>query len=163
MIAEEDYKLLLRKILADPETEAFIKNILLNRPLVFESPDGSNRLEIAPNAVVNNAVFNLSSGSICVEDWAFFGHEVKLLTGTHDPAKFGRERQMAIPPKGRDIVVKSGAWIGTGAIILGPCTIGEHAVVAAGSVVRKDVPPFAIVGGTPAKIIKMLDGAPGNE
>ncbi|WP_045727284.1 acetyltransferase [Xanthomonas sp. GPE 39] len=156
---EDDYKVLLRKILKDPETEAFVKEIVLNKPLVFESSDGSNTLDIAASAVVNNATFNLSSGSISIEDWAFFGHEVKLLTGSHDATRLDQERQTSIPQKGRDIVVKRGAWICTGAIILGPCIIGEHAVVAAGAVVTHDVPPFAVVGGVPAKLIKMLDGA----
>ncbi|MBO9882161.1 MULTISPECIES: acetyltransferase [Xanthomonas] len=156
---EDDYKILLRRILKDPETEAFVKDIVLNRPLVFESSDGSNTLDIAASAVVNNATFNLSSGSIKIEDWAFFGHEVKLLTGSHDATRFDRERQTSIPQKGRDIVVKRGAWICTGAILVGPCIIGEHAVVAAGAVVTHDVPAFAVVGGAPAKLIKMLDGA----
>jgi len=158
-----DYKDLLRKILADPEMEAFVKDIVLNRPLVFESADGSNTLEIADNAVVNNALFNLSSGNIRIEDWAFFGHEVRLLTGTHDATKLERERQAVVPRKGRDITVKRGAWICSGAIIVGPCTIGEHSVVAAGSVVTKDVAPFTVVGGMPAKVIRRLDRAPDNE
>ncbi|MBB5884690.1 acyltransferase [Xanthomonas sp. LMG 8992] len=158
-MTEDDYKVLLRKILKDPETEAFVKDIVLNKPLVFESSDGSNTLDIAASAVVNNATFNLSSGSIRIEDWAFFGHEVKLLTGSHDATRFDQERQTSIPQKGRDIVVKRGAWICTGAILVGPCIIGEHAVVAAGAVVTHDVPPFAVVGGAPAKLIKMLDGA----
>ncbi|MFL7979739.1 acyltransferase [Xanthomonas vasicola] len=156
-IGEDELKALLRKILADPETEAFVKNIVLNRPLIFESANGSNTLHIAPTAVVNNATFNLSSGNIQVQDWAFFGHEVKLLTGSHDARVLNRDRQTAVPKSGRDIVVGQGAWICTGAIILGPCTIGEHAVVAAGAVVNRDVPSFAVVGGVPAKIIKMVD------
>ena len=45
-------------------------------------------------------------------------------------------------------------WIGTGAILLDGVTIGNGAIVAAGAVVNKDVPPYAVVGGVPAKIIK---------
>lgn len=52
------------------------------------------------------------------------------------------------------IVVKDDVWIGHGAIILSGVTIGQGAVIAAGSVVNKDVPDYAIIGGTPAKIIK---------
>ena len=163
MISDDDFNGLLRRILDDPKTEAFVRNVVLNRPLVFESADGTNILDIAPSAGVNNATFNLSSGSIRVEDWAFFGHEVKVLTGTHDATQFNRDRQVAIPQKGRDITIMQGAWICTGAMIIGPCTIGEHAVVAAGSVVIRDVPPYAVVGGTPARIIKMLDGDAGHE
>lgn len=55
------------------------------------------------------------------------------------------------------IYIKKGAWIGAGAIILSPVTIGEYSVVAAGAVVTKDVPPFTVVGGVPAKKIKKID------
>lgn len=53
-----------------------------------------------------------------------------------------------------DIIVEDDVWIGHGATILSGVHIGQGAVVAAGSVVTKDVPPYAIVGGVPAKIIK---------
>lgn len=53
------------------------------------------------------------------------------------------------------IVVDDDVWIGHGAIILSPTHIGRGAIVAAGSVVTKDVPPYSIVAGVPAKIVKM--------
>jgi acetyltransferase-like isoleucine patch superfamily enzyme len=53
-----------------------------------------------------------------------------------------------------DIVIKNDVWIGVNSTILDGITIGNGAVVAAGSVVTKSVPPYAIVGGNPAKIIK---------
>jgi acetyltransferase-like isoleucine patch superfamily enzyme len=52
------------------------------------------------------------------------------------------------------IIVEDDVWIGHGAIILSPLRIGHGAIIAAGSVVTKDVPPYAIVGGNPAKLIK---------
>lgn len=52
------------------------------------------------------------------------------------------------------IVVKDDVWIGMDAIILSGITIGQGAVIAAGSVVTKDIPPYSIVGGNPAKILK---------
>jgi acetyltransferase-like isoleucine patch superfamily enzyme len=52
------------------------------------------------------------------------------------------------------IIVEDDVWIGHGAIILSPVKIGHGAIVAAGSVVTKDVPPYAIVGGNPARLIK---------
>ena len=53
-----------------------------------------------------------------------------------------------------DIIVDDDVWIGQNAIILSGIHIGQGAVIAAGSIVTKDVPPYAIVGGVPAKIIK---------
>ncbi len=52
------------------------------------------------------------------------------------------------------IVIQDDVWIGARAIILGGVTIGQGAIVAANSVVTKDVPPYAIMGGTPAKVLK---------
>ncbi|TGD57137.1 CatB-related O-acetyltransferase [Flavobacterium humi] len=52
------------------------------------------------------------------------------------------------------IVVENEVWIGTGAIILSGVTLGKGSIIAAGAVVSKDVPPYAIVGGNPAKIIR---------
>lgn len=53
-----------------------------------------------------------------------------------------------------DIIIKNDVWIGANSILVDGITIGNGAVVAAGSVVTKDVPPYAIVGGNPAKVIK---------
>lgn len=59
-------------------------------------------------------------------------------------------------PRGIDktTIIGNDVWIGHGAIIMGGVEIGEGSVIAAGSVVTKDVPPFSIVGGTPAKFLK---------
>lgn len=53
------------------------------------------------------------------------------------------------------IVVEDDVWIGHGAIILSPVLIGRGAIIAAGSIVKKDVLPYHVVGGCPAKIIKL--------
>ena len=123
------------------------------------------RLHIDPTAVVNNALFNLSSGEVTVGPYAFFGHNVAVLTGTHDIEAFDRERQLAIPRTGRDVVVHRGAWLASEVLVLGPCEIGEHAVVGAGSLVLGDVPPYAIVVGRPAKLVRTIEhrqgGSPG--
>lgn len=67
-------------------------------------------------------------------------------------AQFGLEQREAYS-KG-SIIVKDDVWIGANCLILSGVTIGQGAVLAAGSVVTKDIPPYAIVGGNPAKIIK---------
>ena len=55
---------------------------------------------------------------------------------------------------GYSLIVGNDVWIGSNALIKGGITIGDGAIIAMGAVVTKDVPPYAIVGGTPAKIIK---------
>jgi acetyltransferase-like isoleucine patch superfamily enzyme len=54
----------------------------------------------------------------------------------------------------KDVIIEDGVWCGCNVTILKGCHIGKGAVVAAGSVVTKNVPPYAIVGGNPAKVIK---------
>ncbi|MBQ8065428.1 MAG: acyltransferase [Prevotella sp.] len=56
----------------------------------------------------------------------------------------------------RPVIISDDVWIGANAVVLPGVTIGRHAVVAAGAVVTKDVPDYAVVGGVPAKIIKIL-------
>jgi acetyltransferase-like isoleucine patch superfamily enzyme len=116
-----------------------------------------SRLHIDPTAVVNDALFNLSSGEITVGPYAFFGHRVAVLTGTHDFSKFGRERQTAIPKSGRDVVIGEGAWLASLVLVLGPCRIGPHAVVGAGSLVIRDVEPYTVVAGQPARLLRRIE------
>ena len=54
----------------------------------------------------------------------------------------------------KPIVIEDESWIGANAVIVPGVTIGKHSIVAAGSVVTRDVPPYAVVGGNPAKLIK---------
>jgi len=66
---------------------------------------------------------------------------------------FENEIRDSYAPKG-DTLIKSDAWIGMNAMIMPGVTIGEGAIIAAGSIVTKDIPPYTIVGGNPARIIK---------
>jgi acetyltransferase-like isoleucine patch superfamily enzyme len=125
----------------------------LTEPHVWGPP---GRLRIADSAIVNDALLNTESGSITIGSDAFFGHRVSVLTGTHDVSRRGRERQQAVPSEGRDIVVEEGAWIGSGATLVGPCRIGAHAVVAAGAVVTADVARETVVAGVPARVVRTL-------
>jgi acetyltransferase-like isoleucine patch superfamily enzyme len=134
----------------------------LFRQLVYGDP---SRLHIAPTAVINNALFNLSSGDVTVGDYAFFGHNVSVLTGTHDWTKFGRERQVAVTDTGRDVVIEEGVWVSSNVIIVGPCRVGANSVVGVGSLVLKDVEPYTIVAGSPAKVLRTIPhpGEPARE
>lgn len=62
------------------------------------------------------------------------------------------------PPSAQPVVICDGVVIGANAVVLEGVTVGENSVVAAGSVVTKDVPPFCVVAGVPARIIKQVDG-----
>ena len=114
------------------------------------------KLRIHETAVVNNALFNVSGGEITLGEYVFFGHDVAILTGTHDIEKFGLERQMTFPRSGRDVVIGDGVWLASHVLVLGPVTIGEHSVVAGGSLVREDIEPYTVVAGRPAKVVKKI-------
>jgi acetyltransferase-like isoleucine patch superfamily enzyme len=115
------------------------------------------RLHIAPTAVVNDSLFNLSSGDITVGEWGMLAHGVTILTGTHDMTQFGPARHSAVPRTGRDVTIGEGAWLASNVTVIGPSNIGAHAVVAAGSVVRGDVDAYAIVAGVPARLVGYVD------
>ena len=132
------------------ETAALVAERSLREHRVWGPP---GRLTIAPTAHVNDALFNTESGHITIGDHAFFGHGVAVLTGTHDVAQTGEARQRAVPADGRDVQIGPGAWIGTRALVLGPCRVGADAVVAAGAVVTHDVPDGARVAGVPARAL----------
>lgn len=142
----------LVNFLAGPELDGHIRTVAresrLRDYVVFGDAE---RLTIGLETQVNDALFNVTSGTIVVRETAFFGHGVRVLTGTHDVTCLGVDRQLAVPTEGRDIVIDVGAWVSSYAMVLGPCTIGAHAVVASGAVVTGDVEPYTIVAGVPAR------------
>mgnify|MGYP006147194553 FL=1 len=107
--------------------------------------------KIGKNVFINFGCTFLDLGGITIDEGVLLAPNVSLLSESHpiDP-----ENRHALVPKA--IHIKKNAWIGAGATILQGVTIGENSVVAAGSVVSKDVPDNVIVGGTPAKIIKEI-------
>lgn len=137
--------------------DLFYENIAQQLMYVPRFFGDRSRVHVGQDVVLNDALINTSSGQVTLEDYAFCGHGVCLLTGTHDYQRFKRERQLAVPEAGRDILVCTGAWLGSNVTIIGPCTIGEHAVVAAGSLVLEDVPPHSVYGGVPARPIKIIN------
>jgi acetyltransferase-like isoleucine patch superfamily enzyme len=117
----------------------------------------SKRLRIHETAKVSNALFNTYSGEISIDSHSFAGHNVSFLTGSHDYRLKNLDRMFNIPTEGRDICIGKGVWIGSNSTILGPCTIGDNSVVAAGSVVVGDITANSLFGGTPAKLIKKIE------
>lgn len=127
---------------------------LLNQHVVAYGP--SERLHLDKTATVHNALFNVASGNVYIGENVFFGTNVSVLTGKHDYSKFGPERISSYPGSGNDIHIEEGAWVASDATILGPCRIGKHAVVAAGSLVKNDVPAYTVVAGIPARVVSEI-------
>ena len=100
---------------------------------------------------VNFGCTFLALGGITIGEGVFIAPHCVLATEYHPEDPETRHTLLTKP-----IVVKKNAWIGASATILAGVTIGENAIVAAGAVVTKDVPDNAVVGGVPAKVIKMI-------
>jgi acetyltransferase-like isoleucine patch superfamily enzyme len=109
-------------------------------------------LRIGKNVFINHACSCLDLGGITIEDNVLMGPKVCLISESHPVNPV--ERGYLI---GNPVTIKRNAWIGAAATILPGVTVGENSVVAAGSVVTKDVPPNTIVGGVPARVIKDID------
>lgn len=108
--------------------------------------------KIGKNVFINFDCVFLDLGGITIEDGVLIAPKVSLLSEGHP---IEPENRHALIPKA--IHIKKHAWIGANATILQGVTIGENAIVAAGSVVSNDVPDNTIVGGVPAKIIKQIN------
>ena len=122
----------------------------------FKIFSGHHNIFLGSNIYLVDALINAGndSGKVTIDDYVFFGHGVCLLARGHDYNFFNEERHSKIIEK--PIHLKEGSWIGSRSIILGGVTVGKHSVVAAGSVVVKDVPDYAVVGGNPANVIKFI-------
>lgn len=108
----------------------------------------SKGLTISNNSVVNQNCVLDTRGGIYIGSNVSVSAEVCILTADHDPSAPTFSGRIA-PVRIHDF-----AFIGTRAIILPGVTIGHGAVVAAGSVVSRDVPELSVVAGVPAKVIK---------
>ena len=114
-------------------------------------------ITIGDNCLINHNCLiqagKSENGSITLGNYVHMGANVIILGFNH--GFYTRD----LPIKEQDyvdspVVIEDDVWIGGGVIILAGVTIGRGAIIAAGAVVTKDVPPFTIVGGVPARVIK---------
>lgn len=112
---------------------------------VFYRPE---RVTIGNHTIIGNDIFLDGRRGITIGDNVNVGGHVQIFTLQHDPddPDFGTD--------GGPVVLEDRCWVASRATILPGVTIGEGAVVAAGAVVTKDVAPYAVVGGMPAKFLR---------
>ncbi len=100
---------------------------------------------------INSGCRFQDQGGIYIGDDVLVGHNCVIATLNHEMDPDRRADLMPAPVR-----IGNKVWIGANATILQGVTIGEGAVIAAGAVVDKDVPPRAVVGGVPAKVLKYI-------
>ncbi len=110
-------------------------------------------LKIGNNVGIAQNCFIQVRGMVTIGNNVIFGPGVSIFSENHifdDP-------DLPVNVQGetrKGVTIEDGAWIGTRSVILDGVTVGRNSVVAAGSIVNKDVPPYSVVGGVPAKLIK---------
>ncbi len=131
-----------------------MRKYLATTPMIWGN---EANVQIGKNVHLVDVTINCRSGRVVIGDDAFFGHGVMLLTGIHQLNKRGQGRHAAVPSDGRDITIGKGAWIASGAIVIGRCDIGDNAVVGAGSVVTGRIEAGTLYAGNPARLIRYID------
>lgn len=114
--------------------------------------DFGRNITFGKNVFVNGGCKFQDQGGITIGDNCLIGHNAVLATINHDLDPAQKRKNHYAPIKICDNV-----WLGANVTVLQGVTIGEWAVVAAGAVVTKDVAPYTIVGGVPAKFIKNVE------
>jgi predicted SAM-dependent methyltransferase/acetyltransferase-like isoleucine patch superfamily enzyme len=154
---QDEFDALLCNAMHNSNVRQLLAEIETNNIKVFGD---SQRLYISSSANMVNTLFNTVSGNIYVDAFSFTGHDVSLITGTHDIQKTGSARQSDFPVGGGDIRIGKGVWICSNTVVLGPCNIADNAVVAAGSIILggTNIGAGEFWGGSPARLIKVIKG-----
>ena len=129
---------------------------------IHDTCDGFfHNVSIGDNSSIGmNNYFNSYLAEVKIGNHVMTGPEVMFITGSHRYDIVGRymntiTNEEKRPSDDQDIIVEDDVWIGARATILKGVTIGEGSIVGACSVVTHDVPPYSIVAGNPAKVIKV--------
>ncbi|MFA5108967.1 MAG: acyltransferase [Patescibacteria group bacterium] len=117
---------------------------------------GLRGISVGDNITIQFGTVINGNGGLVIESDVLLAHGVKIYTENH----IYENRNLDIVSQGSEskpVFIGKGSWICANVIILPGVSIGKHSVVAAGSVVTKDVPDYSVVAGVPAKIIKMIN------
>lgn len=126
------------------------ENFWLQGP--FYCDYGSN-IEFGDNVYLNFNCIVLDVAKVIIGSNVFFGPNVQIYTATHP---LDAALRTSGQEYGKAITIGDNTWIGGSAIICPGVSIGDNSIIAAGAVVTKDVEPSVVVGGNPAKVIKVL-------
>jgi acetyltransferase-like isoleucine patch superfamily enzyme len=136
-----------------PETIRLGSNIYVGHQTILKGYH-SSRFEIGDNTWIGQQCFFHSAGGLRIGQRVGIGPGVRILTSSHKEE--GREvpvlfSELAFAP----VTIEDDCDLGIGSIVLPGVTVGRGAIVGAGAVVARDVPPYAVVAGVPAKVLRM--------
>ena len=141
----------VRALFSELIGKAVVDSFLLIPPFFTT---GGVDISVGRNVFVNQNCTFYDLGGLDIADDVMIGPNVSIITSGH-PLEPSQRRTCVIA---KPIVIERNVWIAAGATIIGGVTVGENTIVAAGSVVTKDVPPNTLVGGNPARVIRSLGG-----
>lgn len=127
-------------------------------PPFIEPPlrcDYGYNIKVGRNFYANFNTVILDCAPVTIGDRVLFGPNVQVYAAGH-PLEGSTRRGTKGPEFAKPITIGSDCWVGGGAIILPGVTIGEHCVVGAGAVVTRDVEPYCVVAGSPARVVRCL-------
>jgi maltose O-acetyltransferase len=116
--------------------------------------DPAKKLVIGEYCMINTECLFDVSDNIVFRGSATIGHQVTFITGGHE---IGSAESRLGALRTAPITIGEGAWLGARVLVLPGVTVGDGAVVAAGSLVTRDVEPNTLVGGVPARLMRQLD------
>ena len=129
------------------------RTVISGRLSLAGSATAARHLTIGDDCFINDGCRFDTSALITIDDGVYLGHDVAVLTSTHE---LGPPDRRAGTFTSAPIHIGRGAWIGARAVMLPGVTVGDGAVVAAGAVVTESVPPDVMVGGVPARELRRL-------
>lgn len=109
-------------------------------------------------SIPKGSVFYCTEAELKIGKYVIFGPRPTIITGDHRTdvvGKYIKDSHDKLPENDAPVVIEDDVWIGANVTILKGVTIGHGSVVAAGAVVTKSCPPYSIIAGVPAKILKM--------
>lgn len=160
------YEAITQFILGGPRAQPFlaVKRLLLSslgasigrRVMIY--PDVvivpiSGRLILGDDVDLGRGVMITTTGGVNIGDRALIGYGSKILSGNHTIPK-GRGRVFGAGHILSPVMIGQDTWLGANVVVLPGVSIGEGAIVAAGAIVTKSIPPFTIAAGVPARVIR---------
>jgi len=121
--------------------------------LPFHANWGGHHLHLGSGVYMNFNMTMVDDGNIYIGNKVMFGPNVTIITGTHPVNPSLREKGLQY---NKDVYIEDNAWIGSGVTILPGVKIGKNSVIAAGSMVTKDIPDNVVAAGIPCRVMRKI-------